>query len=290
VTLNWAAASNASSYNVYYSANQAYAIVVSASNTNTTQITGINGTSTTITGLTNGTTYYFIVTAYSSSMGEGPASNMAWATPTTGTMAPITGTWYDQKCTNWQSATVCGTLATETTTLGFNSAYSLVSNSGCTRAGTWSTSGGTLTVVTTSGTCAGNGGYTGTYVVSTDASTLVVIITNPQSSSTLTSGSTVALVMRNSGNFPQIPATPTGGLSVTSTVSGQVSASWTAVVGAGAYNVTCSSLSNTALAGSVSANPALTGLTPGVTYNCGVSAGNAGGFSPDSGLVPVTVQ
>lgn len=68
VTLGWPAATGASTYNIYYGT--ATGVTTSA----TTKVTGITGTSKTITGLTNGTTYYFIVTAVNSN-GESAISS-----------------------------------------------------------------------------------------------------------------------------------------------------------------------------------------------------------------------
>jgi predicted carbohydrate-binding protein with CBM5 and CBM33 domain len=74
VTLNWAAASGATSYNVKRSTTNGgpYANVQ----------TGVAGTTFTNTGLTNGTPYYYVVTAVNAS-GESPISTQVSATPAT---------------------------------------------------------------------------------------------------------------------------------------------------------------------------------------------------------------
>jgi carboxypeptidase T len=72
VTLTWTAASGATLYNIHRG---------SASGGPYTQIqSDWSGTSFTDTGLTNGTTYFYVVTA-TNAAGEGPASNEASATP-----------------------------------------------------------------------------------------------------------------------------------------------------------------------------------------------------------------
>ncbi|ATW25596.1 fibronectin type III domain-containing protein [Candidatus Formimonas warabiya] len=72
-TLSWSAAEGAASYNVYKG--------TSAGEYDTTPLgTGITGTSYTATNLTNGTTYYFAVTAVNTA-GESEKSNEAGATP-----------------------------------------------------------------------------------------------------------------------------------------------------------------------------------------------------------------
>jgi len=72
VTLNWTAASSATSYNVKRSTTNGgpYANVQ----------TGVTGTTFTNTGLTNGTPYYYVVTAVNAS-GESPISTQVSATP-----------------------------------------------------------------------------------------------------------------------------------------------------------------------------------------------------------------
>lgn len=72
VTLNWTAVSGATSYNVKRS--------TTASGPYTTIATAVTGTTFTDTGLTNGTKYYYVVTAVNSG-GESGNLNEASATP-----------------------------------------------------------------------------------------------------------------------------------------------------------------------------------------------------------------
>src|ERR1700758_4221946 len=73
VSLTWTAVARATSYNVYYSATSG---VTTANGTKV----GVTQPSATITGLTNGTTYYFIVTALDSA-GESSAAPQVSAKP-----------------------------------------------------------------------------------------------------------------------------------------------------------------------------------------------------------------
>jgi fibronectin type 3 domain-containing protein len=74
VSLSWTATAGAGSYNVYYS---------TSSGTEHLYQGGISSTTWTVTGLTNGTTYYFKVTA-SNSAGQGGPSAEVSATPSGG--------------------------------------------------------------------------------------------------------------------------------------------------------------------------------------------------------------
>ena len=75
VSLSWTASSGATSYNIYRG--------TSSGNESTTVATGVTSTSYTNTGLTNGTMYYYRITATNSS-GTSGYSNEATATPTAG--------------------------------------------------------------------------------------------------------------------------------------------------------------------------------------------------------------
>lgn len=87
VSLSWNSTVGAASYTVKRSTTSGgpYAVVT----------TGITGTSTTNSGLTNGTTYYFVVSAVNSAGTEGPNSAQVAATPGTGptTFIPLGASW-----------------------------------------------------------------------------------------------------------------------------------------------------------------------------------------------------
>lgn len=74
VTVSWSAVTSATSYNIYWSTTSG------VTTTTGTKISDITSTSYTHTGLTNGTTYYYIVTAVTSA-GESSASNEVLAKP-----------------------------------------------------------------------------------------------------------------------------------------------------------------------------------------------------------------
>ena len=83
VSLSWTASSGATSYNIYRG--------TSSGNESTTVATGVTTTSYTNTGLTNGTMYYYRITATNSS-GTSGYSNEATATPTAGVSIPAAPT------------------------------------------------------------------------------------------------------------------------------------------------------------------------------------------------------
>ena len=71
ITLTWTASTGAASYTLYRS---------NSSGTETSYLTGLAGTTFTDTGLTNGTKYYYQITAVNTA-GESPKSNEVSATP-----------------------------------------------------------------------------------------------------------------------------------------------------------------------------------------------------------------
>jgi len=89
VTVSWDAAAGATSYNIYYRT------AAGVTKTNGTPITGATSPRI-VTGLTNGTTYYFVVTAANAN-GESTESSEVSATPVapaaTFSQADLTGNW-----------------------------------------------------------------------------------------------------------------------------------------------------------------------------------------------------
>ncbi|WP_375143108.1 cellulose binding domain-containing protein [Paenibacillus sp. D2_2] len=79
ISLNWSASTGATSYNVKRA--------TTSGGTYTTVATGVTGTTYTNQGLTNGTTYYYVVSAVNSA-GESPNSAAASAIPTGGSGIP----------------------------------------------------------------------------------------------------------------------------------------------------------------------------------------------------------
>lgn len=100
VTINWTAVSGASSYKIYW------ATATGVTSSNGTAISNITSTSYTHTGRTNGTAYYYVMTAVSSH-GESVASSEVSATPqapTPGVPANVTAVAGDAQVTiSWTS-------------------------------------------------------------------------------------------------------------------------------------------------------------------------------------------
>jgi Fibronectin type III domain len=89
VSLTWDAVTGATSYNIYYGT------TAGATTSSPTKVTGATGTSQDVTSLTNGTTYYFVVTAVNAG-GESVPSVETHTTPTAPAVfaqADLTGTW-----------------------------------------------------------------------------------------------------------------------------------------------------------------------------------------------------
>jgi uncharacterized membrane protein len=84
VTITWPAVANATSYNIYWS-------TTSGLTTNGTEITGVTNPYIQ-TGLTNGTPYYYVVTAVNGN-GESTASPQVTATPAVMSNYSVTETW-----------------------------------------------------------------------------------------------------------------------------------------------------------------------------------------------------
>ncbi|WEK54901.1 MAG: glycoside hydrolase family 48 protein [Candidatus Cohnella colombiensis] len=259
VVLSWTASSGATSYTVKRA--------TTSGGTYTNVATGVTATSYTNTGLTNGTTYYYVVSA-SNSVGESANSAQVSATPSAGVTIPAAPTGLTATAGNAQVA------------------LSWTASSGATsytvkRA---TTSGGTYTNVATGVTATS---YTNTGL--TNGTTYYYVVSASNSAG-------------SSGNSAQVSATPSAGVTIPAAPTGltatagnaQVALSWTASSGATSYTVkraTTSGGTYTNVATGVTATSYTnTGLTNGTTYYYVVSASNSAGSSGNSTQVSATPQ
>jgi 6-phosphogluconolactonase (cycloisomerase 2 family)/alpha-tubulin suppressor-like RCC1 family protein/fibronectin type 3 domain-containing protein len=251
ITVNWLPVSGASSYNIYYS---------TTSGTGTGGIVVNNAAfGTTISSLTNGTTYYFIVTAVNAP-GEGSPSAEVFATVVGVPAAPsgVGASGGDGRVTvNWQP-------------VNYATSYNIYYG---TSSGVTPTSGTKITGATITGLTNGTPYY------------FIVTAVNAAGES-MASGAISA-----TPNLPPVPAAPTGVNAVAG--SEKVTISWTAVSSATLYNIyygTSSGVTTatgTMVAG-VASGTAVSGLTGGTAYYFIVTAVNTGGESPASGEVSAT--
>lgn len=250
--VTWSAVPGATSYNVYYGSTTGV-----TKTTATNSVTGVTGSTCTVPSLLDGTAYYFVVTAENAS-GESAASAEVTATPlakptgiqVTGGDAQVTISWTG--VTGATSYNVYyGTAAGVTTTSG-----TLVANATSPQVITGLTNGTTYYFVVTAVDA------TGESVVSSEKSATPSVA-------------------------PQPPGTPTK-VTVTSPAIGQMSVTWTTVVGATSYNVyylqSATVPTNAAVTATtpvnVTAPPAVVnGLTSGATYYVLVTAVDAAGES-----------
>ncbi|RKP53165.1 cellulose 1,4-beta-cellobiosidase [Cohnella endophytica] len=251
VALSWTASSGATSYTVKRA--------TTSGGPYTNVATGVTATSYTNTGLTNGTTYYYVVSA-SNSADESTNSTQASATPTAGVTIPAAPTGLTATAGNAQVA------------------LSWTASSGATsytvkRA---TTSGGPYTNVATGVTATS---YTNTGL--TNGTTYYYVVSASNSAG-------------SSGNSTQASATPTAGVTIPAAPTGltatagnaQAALSWTASSGATSYTVKRATTSGgpyTNVATGVTATSYTnTGLTNGTTYYYVVSASNSAGESVNS--------
>ncbi len=155
VALVWGSSTGATSYTVKYG--------TSSNSYGSTFATGVTGTSSTVTGLTNGTTYYFMVTAVNAS-GSQDANAEFVRTPALPTLSTISSSAYDSANTqvvtstlasNWSAnlGFTLGGLSSFTcngTVTASSSSTSIVPNSSLTLSGTYPNC--TLNVAVTGGT------------------------------------------------------------------------------------------------------------------------------------------
>jgi fibronectin type 3 domain-containing protein len=259
VTLSWTATSGATSYNVYY------ATLTGVTTASTTKATGLTATAYTIPGLSNGTPYFFVVSAVNSG-GESAPSTQVTATPVA--PAPVAPAALTANPGNAQVA-LSWTASSGAAT--YNLYYSLTS--GVTAANGVKISGLATTVYTQTGLTNGSTYY------------YVVTAVGP-------GGESVASAQATAKPVAPVAAAPTA---LTATPgNAQVALAWTASTGATAYNIyygTSASLSTTSSTkvGSLSGiSYTVAGLTNNTLYYFLVTAVNTGGESLVSILAKAT--
>jgi uncharacterized protein (DUF1800 family)/fibronectin type 3 domain-containing protein len=252
VTVSWAAVSGATTYNVYRA-------TTAGGQGNTPLATGIAGTSFTNNGLTNGTTYFYRVTAVASGS-ESARSNEVSATPTAPLAAPVA------------TATAGNTTVTVS----------------------WAAVTGATSYNVYRGTTAGGQGNTPLATGITGTSFTNTGLTN---GTTYFYRVTAVASGNESARSNEVSATPAVALAapVATATAGNttVTVSWAAVSGATTYNVyratTSGGQGNTPLATGITGTSFTnTGLTNGTTYFYQVTAVAGGTQSPRSAEVSAT--
>jgi len=257
-TIIWSAVTGATSYNIYYS---------TTSGVPKATATKINGVISPriVTGLTNGTTYYFVVTAVNAN-GESADSSQVSAAPTLAPPAAPTGV--AATAGDGSASIVWSTVAGATS---YNIYYS-------TTAGVTKVSENILRGVSSPHIVTGLTNGTTYYFVVTAVNTADEGPVSSEVSATPT---------------PPPPTAPSG---VTATAGhGEVTISWSAVTGATSYNIyfsTTSPVTKTTyldkLTGVTTSPKIVTGLVNGTTYNFVVTAVSAAGESVESNQVSGT--
>jgi fibronectin type 3 domain-containing protein len=260
VTLTWGAVSNATTYNVYYSATSG------VSKTTGTKIA--SATSPYVqTGLAAGTTYYYVVTAVNSA-GESAASTVASAATASSAPVPaapaapvgVTATGGTNQVTLSWSAVSGAT--------SYNVYYSTVSG-----------------VTTSNGTKISNAVSPSVLASLAAGTTYYYVVTAVNSAGESVASTQVSAITLSATPAPTAPAAPTGVTATGGTT--QVSVSWSAVSGATSYNIYYSTTSGvtkangTKIAG-VTSPYVQAGLTAGTTYYYIVTAVNSAGESAAS--------
>ncbi len=252
VALTWTASAGATSYNVKRAtvSGGPYAVVASPVSNSYTN-----------TGLTNGTTYYYVVSAVNGG-GESPNSAQVSATPQASPPAAPTGLTATPG-----NAQVALTWTASAGATSYNVKRATVS-------------GGPYAVVASPASTS----YTNTGL--TNGTTYYYVVSAVNGGGESPNSAQVSATPQASP-----PAAPTG---LTATPgNAQVALTWTASAGATSYNVKRATVSGGPYA--VVASPASTsytntGLTNGTTYYYVVSAVNGGGESPNSAQVSATPQ
>jgi len=254
VSLVWAASAGATSYHVKRSTTNGGPY---------TQISAPTAASFTDTGLSNGTTYYYVVSALNSA-GESANSSQANATPVAPAAPPAAPTGLNATAGNAQ-VSLAWTASTGATS--YHVKRSTTNGGPYTQVATPTTPSDTDTGLTN--------GTTYYYVVS------ALNATGESANSAQASATPVAPATP--------PAAPTG-LQATAG-NAQVSLVWTASSGATSYHVKRSTTSGgpyTQVAAPIATSDTDTGLTNGTTYYYVVSALNAAGESANSSQASAT--
>jgi len=246
VALSWSTVTGATSYSVKYG---------TATGVYGTPVVVGNLTSYTVPGLTNGTTYYFVVTA-SNAGGTSSNSNQLSAVPQVASpIAPVLNT-----ATSGNTQVALSWIASTGAT-----SYSI-------KYGKTSGVYGTPVVV----------GNLTSYTVTglTNGTTYYFAVTASNAGGTSPNSNQLSAT-------PQVPAPPAPTLNTATPGDSNVALSWTAVTGATSYTVQYGTVSGVYQAESVGnvTNFTVIGLTNGTTYYFVVAAVNANGTSPNSNVM-----
>ncbi len=246
VGLSWNTTAGATSYNIKYG---------TAPGNYTSTISGVTSTSASIPSLTNGTTYYFAVTAVNST-GESLNSAEVNAAPAAPAL-PAAPTGLVATPGDHQIALAWNSVAGATS---YTLSYGLAPGNYTSTLSNISTTGTTLTGLPN--------GVTYYFVVSANNSA------GPGGNSTEINSAAVA---------PAVPAAPTGLQAIPG--DGQIALTWNAVSGAATYTIqygTATGIYTATVSGIAGTTKTITGLTDGVTYYFVVSASNDGGQGGNS--------
>ncbi|WP_445739126.1 glycoside hydrolase family 6 protein [Paenibacillus sp. FSL H7-0323] len=259
VSLSWTASSSATSYTVKRA--------TTSGGPYTTVATGLTATSYTNTGLTNGTTYYYVVSA-TNSVGESVNSGQANATPAAVATVPTAPT---------NLVATAGDAKVNLSWSASNGATSYTVKSATTSGGPYTTVAAGLTTTSYTNTALTNGA-TYYYVVSATNSV------GESADSTQASAAPAAVAT--------VPAAPTN--LVATAGDAKVNLSWSASSGATSYTVKSATTSGgpytTVATGLTATSYINTGLTNGTTYYYVVSATNSAGESVNSAQASAVPQ